>query len=464
MRKSLLFVVLVIVVVVLIRANQSIPKRSSASGTEPKFTYDLEGRPITATLSGPLFGDNDVVRVAAIPWLKRVSLANSHVSGRGLTALSGLPELKVLDLSRTTLSHEDFTAVIKLTPLRELLLNDCPWLTDEHLHSLIELQNLQKLELSSIGVTAAGIGGLSALPKLKNLTVGHCATLDDSSVEHLVRLSHLDDLKLPNTELTIPAYLDLLERLVGVWTPNIGEFPKGLREISKRGRFSKKLDLFASRPSMDRSQQPLLPGDLALVSTVSGLQSLYLEGEITDAMFLELGPLPQLESLHLMDTLITDEGLQRLSGFPNLKRFSMFPSQVTGSGLKHLKHTPALTRLEICTQQGDEVIQHLAHLQELVELIIGAPITDEGLEQLPVLLKLKSLWLNGSKVRGPGIASLAKQPSLYALAFRGGLVEDTARVHIASLTSLRWVLVRESGMTEDGKARLRELRPDLKVD
>lgn len=464
MRKSLLFVVLVIVVVVLIRANQSTPKRASASGTEPKFTYDLEGRPITATLSGPLFGDDDVVRVAAIPWLTRVNLANSHVSGRSLTALSGLPELKSLDLSRTTLSHEDFTAVTKLTTLTELLLNECPWLTDEHLHSLIALQNLQKLELSSAGVTAAGIGGLSALPKLKNLTVGHCATLDDSSVEHLVRLSNLDDLELPNTDLNIPAYLDLCERLVGVWNPNMGEFPKGLREISQRGGFSPKLDSFSNRLSTDRSRQPLLPGDLALVSSLRGLKSLHLEGEITDAMFLELGPLPQLESLHLMDTLITDEGLQRLSGFPNLKRFSMFSSQVTGSGLKHLKHTPSLLSLSLSTSRGDGLLEQLAPLQDLRELVLRAPITDDELHCLPILAQLLSAFFRDSQVRGPGIESLSQQPSLISVTFRDGLLDDTAIEPIAKVTSLRsFGELRGNRMTDEGKARLQKLRPALRL-
>ncbi len=463
MRKSLLFVVLVIVVVALIRTIQPIPKRSSASGTEPKFTYDLESRPVTTTLSGPLFGDEEVVRVAAIPWLWQVNLSNSRVTGRGLEALSGLPELKSLDLSRTTLSNEDFTAVTKLTTLSELLLNDCPWLTDEHLHSLIELQNLQKLELSSAGVTAAGIGGLSALPKLKHLTVGHCATLDDSSVEHLVRLSSLDDLELPNTDLSIRAFLELRERLLGVLRLKIGESPLEMREVFQRLRFLPGNYSFSYMPTRDGPREPLRAGDLAIVGKWTHLKSLYLEGEITDAMLLELGALPQLESIFLGSTQITDDGLRFLATCPRLQRLSMFQTVINGSGLSHLKHTPNLIDISVCTKQGD-VLEHFAPLLDLVELVIRAPITDEQLEQLPVLSKLRSLCLNGSQVRGPGIASLAKQPSLTSLAFRSALVEDSARIHIASLTSLRWVVLRESGMTEDGKARLRELRPDLKVD
>lgn len=468
MRKSLLFVVLVIVVVALIRVIQPIPNGSSAPGTEPKFTYDLESRPITATLSGPQFADDDVVRVAAIPWLTRVSLADSRVTRRGLEALSGLTELISLDLSRTALTGDDLGAVTKLSTLKELLLNGCAWLTDEQLASLIALKSLERLELSSPLITPAGLAQLSQLPALQELTLGVCAAIDDEAVEHLASLTQLKQLTLSNTGLTSLGYAELCQRLPGVKVNVPVESLKDLRDVAQRGTFSVdssgKIFSFVQGQNRDGSEKPLLPGHLAVIGTLTGLKSLRLRGEITDEMFLELGPLPELESLQVLDSLITDEGLQRLAGFSSLKSLSMFPTQITGPGLKHLEHTPSLTRLEICTQQGDEVLEYLAPLQNLDELIIGAPITDEGLERLPVLSKLRSLWLNGSQVRGPGIKSLVKQPRLIALAIRGGLVEDTAVVHIASLIPLRWVSLRQSGMTEDGKGRLRELRPALTVD
>jgi len=469
MRRNLWLAVLVVAVIALSRVSQSVRNGLPSGRTEPQFAYDHEGRPITATLSGPQFGDDEVMRVATIPWVYQVNLADSHVTQRGLAALSGLPKLKSLDLSRTTLTDQDFLAVTKLATLAELLLNDCSWLKDEHLARLVALKCLERLELSSQLITPAGLAQLSQLPALQELTLGECAAIDDGAIEHLASLLQLKQLTLSNTGLTSRGYAELYQRLPGVKVNVSVESLTDLRDVAQRGKFSVdsssgRIYSFVQGQNRDGSEKPLLPGHLAAIGRLAGLKTLGVRGEITDAMFHELKTLPELESLQALNSLITDEGLQQLRGFPSLKSLSMFPTQIKGPGLKHLEHTPHLTRLEIVTQQGNEVIQYLAHLQELDEMVIRAPITDEGLEQLPVLPKLRSLWLNGSQVRGPGIACLAKQPSLAALAINGGLVEDTAGVHIASLASLRWVSLRQSGMTEDGKARLRELRPDLKVD
>ena len=432
------------------------------------FTYDMGDLPVSVSIEGAEFCDDEVKSVAGIPSLERVSLDSTRVTRHGIEALRSLKKLESLDLSHTRLTGEARDAMVSLSTLKSLRLEGCDWLRDEHLSEFAALTNLYRLDLSATPITPVGLKFLSSIPSLRYLHLDRCPAINEETIDALCCLTQLMHLSLSGCEFTSRGYVELRQRLPATGLVLPLEYLSDLREVALRGKFranttTGEITSFEQSLNLEQLSDPLLPGHLALIGKCRELRRLTLHGKITDELFLELGPLPSLENLYLGDSLVTDDGLQRLAGFPNLKQLSMFPSRVIGTGLKHLEHTPQLTRLEIQTQQGDEVIQYLAHLPELSELILNAPITDEGLNQLPVLPKLRSLWLNGSRVRGSGVASLAKQPSLISLAINGGLIEDSARDHISSLTSLRWVSLRDSGMTEDGKARLREMRPDLTV-
>ncbi|MEK6258911.1 MAG: hypothetical protein AABP62_09880 [Planctomycetota bacterium] len=469
MAKKLLLVALVVAVVALGRSFVTFSGGQSVKTTDMKFALDFENLPIGVTLKGATFGDDDVIRIAAIPSLGTVVLAESRVTYRGLESLSALKRLHTLDLSDTLLTGEAMDAVAQLSRLKNLRLAGCPWLKDEHLASLVALKKLERLELSSPSITPVGLAQLSQLPALQELTVGVCAAIDDEAVEHLASLTQLKQLTLPDTGFTSRGYAELCQRLPGVKMNVSPQSLTDLREVAQRGTFSVSSSGIVHGFGQNRNRdgtygKPLLPGDLTVVGRQKGLRSLHIGGGITDEMFLELGPLPELESLQVLDSLITADGLQQLAGFPSLKRLSMFPTQIPGSGLKHLKHTPGLTRLEFSTREGDGLLEYLWPLQDLDELVIRAPITDEELTRLPVLAKLRSAFFRDFHVRGPGIESLSRQPSLISVTFRDGLVDDTAIDHIAKLTSLRFFgFLQENRMTDEGKARLRKLCPTLDV-
>ncbi len=427
---------------------------------------------IGVTLDGPQFGDADAAKLAQVSSLQNVSFNGSAITHEGVRRLLPLSGLRSLNLSHTQLVPSALDDVARFTSLRQLHLAGCRWFQDDDLRRLRPLQQLEELNLSETTLGAVGVEHLRQLPSLLTLTLVRCPTIRDETVDQLASLSQLKQLTLSSTELTSRGYRQLCQRLPNVKVIVPPESLKDLRDVAQRGRFTPDLSGFSQQTMVsqltnrDQPMVPLLPGDLTVIGSLPGLRYLSLQGEvgeITDEMFLELGPLPQLESLGIRGTRITDAALQRLEGFPSLKRLSIFPTQINGPGLKHLEHTPGLTRLEICTQQGDEVLEYLAPLQNLDELIIGAPITDEGLDRMPVLAKLRVVWFNDSQVRGPGIESLSRQPSLISLSFGRGAIDDTVIEHIAKLTSLRSVSLGQMGVTEEGKARLRSLCPNLEV-
>ena len=464
MLKNLLLVLLVVCLIALRSWNVLGVKQPSSSRPEPVLSHNMNGQPVTAALQGAQFGDDDLMRIAGIPWLERIGLQGSRVTHRGIEALSTLEALESLDLSNTSLTDEAVIAITKLTSLQQLQLLNCDWLKDEHLASLATMKRLKWLELSSPSITSAGLAALSQLPDLQELHLGNCPAIGDEVVESLVGLTTLKSLTLGPMELTSRGYQELRQRLTGIALggPPVSSL-KDLREISKRGTFRLDPDRtsFSDMTPLRGKMDPLLPGDLAFVGSFKTLDSLQLEGDITDDMFLELGPLPQLNSIYLGKTLITDVGLQALAGFPNLESLSTWQIQFIGTGLKHIANLHSLTRVEFHLSQGDEVLEYFTQLTELKELILNAPITDAGLARLPVFPHLKSLWLSNTQVKGPGIAFLAQQPVLTSLGLGASETDDTAIEFLAKLPALRFVSLAETRITAAGVARLRELRPTL---
>ncbi len=463
LRRNVLLVVLAVALVILVRARQPNLNDKSSSRTEPTFAYDFENRPIAATLIGPQFGDDDLLRIAGIPWLQRIVLAESRVTRRSLESLANLPKIKSLDLSGTTLTDDDFLAVTKLTTLAELMLNDCPWLRDEHLSGLAEMKQLRKLEFSSPEITDKGLRVLEQLPELKTLVVGDCSDISEAVIETLKKLPQLRAITLAGANLSSQTVFALRSKLPDVEVKADYIALKDLRTLAGKGHLSDDAKSFHAAGYFREKDEPLVPGDMSVIGSIAPLDSLALKGPITDEMFYELKPAPNLRSLQLLDSLITDDGLEHLVHFPKLQSLSMFPTRLTGRGLVHLRHTPQLERLEIRTSLGDEVLEHFAPLQELNELGLGAPVTDAGLERLPVLPKLRSLYFNDSNITGPGLVHLAKQPELVSLGLGRCPVTDIAIDALVKLAKLKFAYGFGGQISEEGKARLKELRPDIEL-
>ncbi len=79
------------------------------------------------------------------------------------------------------------------------------------------------------------------------------------------------------------------------------------------------------------------------LTVVPNLQSLSLSGtQVTDAGLAHLKELPSLERLNLRDTQITDAGLARLGGMAKLESLDLQKTQVTDAGSSALKELAGL--------------------------------------------------------------------------------------------------------------------------
>jgi len=145
--------------------------------------------------------DGDLAQLRAFPWLEDLVLTgDSSLTDAGLRHLSGLTNLRALNLESTAITDAGLAELNRLTALEHLSLMGTG-VTDAGTGQLAALTNLKQLELTSTNVTGSGFA------KLKGLT--HLAVLDlqeteltDEGVEQLTAFPRLWHLAIASPHVT----------------------------------------------------------------------------------------------------------------------------------------------------------------------------------------------------------------------------------------------------------------------
>jgi hypothetical protein len=169
----------------------------------------------------------------------------------------------------------------------------------------------------------------------------------------------------------------------------------------------------------------------------SRLRELILPGSrVTDAGLAALTS-PELDTLFLDDTSISDAGLVYVARL---------------SGLRHL----ALDR----TQVTDAGMAFLAGL-ELVELSLkGTRVGDAGVAQLESTRSLERVWLSGSRISDDAVTSLSRLPNLNWLEINNTAVTDEGVARLSPGTCGTWLSLISTNVTSTGLASLR-VQPEI---
>jgi internalin A len=206
-------------------------------------------------------------------------------------------------------------------------------------------------------------------------------------------------------------------------------------------------------------------------SGLSELESLMIHDAqgVTDAGLIPLARLPRLRSLYLRQApLVTDLAFANLrEKLPDLESLSLNGTGITDAGLEHLKEMPHLKHLELHgTNVTDVGLANLAALGGLEGLFLGSTgLTDSGLETVRTLGKLRTLFLNNTKVTDAGLARLDGLDHL--VEFGAGVnpsVTDASVDHLAKLTGLQLLLLPRTKLTDAGLARLAGLKALKRLD
>jgi len=242
--------------------------------------------------------------------------------------------------------------------------------------------------------------------------------------------------------------------------------------------------------------------DLREITALPDLTTLNLSlTRITDHGMKELKNAPGIEDLDLRYAeQVTDEGISTLRGWKRLRRLNLRGTKITDVTLGHIGGLPTLESLDIgFVQFTDSGLENLALLPNLKELTIGGnKLTDAGLRFLRQLPQLTYLDLSGSQrtdsglwsvsITEPGIDSLATLKELRELRMTGAPIsgrwleklkglqklerlelQDTRRLGddavaaLASFSNLKWLDLKGSAVTDKGIADLRRQMPKCQV-
>ena len=124
----------------------------------------------------------------------------------------------------------------------------------------------------------------------------------------------------------------------------------------------------------------------SLLPALSNLQSLKIDGPVSDADFEQIYQIASLQWLNLPEGDLSNKGLSGVRNLKNLVSLRFGSKRVTDKGLTALKSLSSLRFLHL----------------------LAVPITDKSLPVIAKLKKLESFYLDGGKATEDGLVKFSK--------------------------------------------------------
>ncbi|MEZ6090399.1 MAG: hypothetical protein R3C05_20730 [Pirellulaceae bacterium] len=209
--------------------------------------------------------------------LRNVRLPNS-VDDSGLTHIENLKGLVALGLQYCRVGPEGIQHLTGLDEMKELDLYGASKVNDEVWPLLADLPKLTKLRVRETRIRGEDAASLAKLQQLRDLDLSE-SPVQDAIMEHVAQLPKLEELSLWNTEVSA----------------------EGLAKLE--GKLSlKQLSLEGLGDTIDDDA-------LDIIATMTNLESLDLAGTgVTDEGMSKLHGLKKLKSLNLKRTYVIEKG------------------------------------------------------------------------------------------------------------------------------------------------------------
>ena len=390
-------------------------RRQWATKAESSSVFSGPGQGPVLTLNGQQVNDEWLAACAAnIVDAEQVSLYNTSVTDAGLAHLRSLK-----DLTRLVLR--------------------CPELTGAGLKNL-SAEKLANLNLANSGVTDSGLKSLAALPNIDTLILSRTAITDDGLV-HLQELPNLVSLDLTSTHIN-GSGLAHLESHAKLKTLRLGD-----STVTNDG-----LSHIPPLPNLENlTLRSTGVTSLASLTRLKSLKNVDLnETQIDDAGLAKLAEYPdQIETLSLIGTRVTGDGLRHLASMANLSFLNLRDTAVTEEGLRHLQNLAALKYLYLSSTPVtgiDGLGDGLTNL-EILDLR-DTHVDDAGLAGLASFPRLQHLYLANTSVRGTGLAGLSNAKELRRLDLNGTSVNDSGLVGVVELPKLSRLELSSTRVTD----------------
>jgi Leucine-rich repeat (LRR) protein len=184
-----------------------------------------------------------------------------------------------------------------------------------------------------------------------------------------------------------------------------------------------------------------------------------------DDILERLHRLPNLVTVQLLNTAVTDRGVKNIEKISQLRRLTLFRTKISDSQLRHLKAISTLYTLQIVrTNINGSGLEHIWAMPSLRKLYLdGTSTNDDALRHVGRMSRLEYLSLSETKITGRGLRHIAGLKNLQRLYLDKAAIDDEAIDSLLKLTRLEFLFVEGTRITKAGILRLKEGLPGCSI-
>lgn len=317
--------------------------------------------------------DEGIACLVKMPSLRRLNIASSQVTDRGLEYLSQIKTLECLELPQDQkgitdrgLEYLSCLPNLKHLSISRFHFNDPKmnkeYYTDKGMEYLSRCSKLEELRIGSIGITNVGMEHIAKMTGLKSLGLFGCDNVTDDGFAKLAALKSLERLNAFNNNITI-AGLNRLGSLSGLKMLHVLDVRRGGAVLDLSGMTSLEYVIISFSPKS---------GDAFTDADLASLKDLKMVGD------LQIGP-PEF----------TDSGVRQLAGLTQMERLALGGSKLTDAGIRYLAGMKKLHFLNISSaaeeaKLTDETLHFLEQFKQLswLDITSDVPFSPAAVQRL----------------------------------------------------------------------------------
>ena len=427
---------------------------------------------IEITLEDVPITEKELLRLAKLSDLAKLTLVNDGVTDAMLTKLPRLSNLNYLNVAGNPLTAAGLKQIARQTELQSLgLYGDV--VSSEALRNLEPLVNLNRLDLGNTQIDADRLRQLGRLAKLNRLEVTN-TPLTDADLTGLSgeRLTMLNLARTKITDAGLGQLPTLLPELRYLGLQETSVTATGVAAVKQALPNCLVEWTPAAAPTPAPTVAPAVVTDRAAAEWVFSIQGTAqltiseaggLERVLPPGARLPPGPF-RITEINFFNAPQQNPDFSRLNGLTELRRLSMQRCDLSDAMLAALPPLPALEFLSLAGNPGvtDAALKSLGARTNLRTLILsGTGVSGAGLLYLRPLAKLNSLTLNNlTDFRGQSLGELAALSGLRHVALVQTPLGDAELAALKS-DSLQILDLRLTRITDEGLKRLPEQLPRL---
>ncbi len=243
---------------------------------------------------------------------------------------------------------------------------------------------------------------LTKLPALRSLTLSG-KNLDLEDCELLGRLTQVEELSLMPDSVIESQHTAAIAR-----ARNLKEFRLGYAKISAAA-----ISELAAIPNL---REIIITCDSYDRQTGKPLAEYYLDDEAANS----IATMPNLRSVMLFHTQITDDGVEALCKLSNLETLVVSSPHVSSAVFKHVANLQHLEHLGTWAWKiNDADFQKLSQMPNLVSLGLQTNLTNESVRHLSQFESLEKLTLRGDEITEDSVRYLCTMRKLTRLDLSG---------------------------------------------